>query len=529
MKMAFLSMFMALFLGRAISGQTLKPPVSPDYGLLLHPGEAGHNEAEVAASMEKAKSARINTIVLLVKDSAGLYYSSKLFPGAIAQEYKNFDLLKTVLTEAHKRGMRVQAWLADFVEGKNGWAYTSHPEWAELNPDGQTTLSEIGASGKSYQDVWMCPARRPGYVDQYLLPIIKEIVSTYPVDGLLEGFARYPGDLNPDGYCFCDYCLAHVFEHGHLVYDSEPHLAPLLRSLPRIDADLAREYTPKPALWNEWSRREKAKFLLHGRYENDSSSDMSYFFYTYRTDVVTNFMQEAHEIVNAARPECTISAAVFKNPIAGGRFLGQKWSDWTGSVDEFMPMTFRNQFNGSWSTFLQEFAEYTRYQKRWAANRKLNQSISVPSLYQDMIDPIHRMAAASDQWLAAGAGAGGTLRSDILRWSQVTLDQLPESPRKTEFKTAVQNLPEQIDSEIARAKLIEVRHVGDKLLSNPPAGFFPPSRLLEVIHIARESGADGIMLYGATMLETANLWASVKEGFNEKNEGQPVTASAPAR
>ncbi len=528
MRNAYFSMFLALILCCAVNGQTGDRHARPDYGLLLHPGEAGHNEEEVVALTEKAKNARINTIILLVKDPAGLYYSSKLFPNAVAPGYKNFDLLSAVIIAAHKRGMRVEAWLADFVEGKNSWAYTNHPEWAELNADGETTLSEIGADGRSYQDVWMCPARRPGYVDQYLLPIVREIVRNYPVDGIRHGFARYPGDINPDGYCFCDYCLKHVFAHSHLVYDSEPHIVPLVRFLPRIDADLAREYTPKPPHWDEWTRREKATFFLHGRYEYDSSPDMSYFFYTYRTDVVKDFMHEAHEIVKDIRPEVAISAAVFKNPLAGGRFLGQKWSDWTDFVDEFMPMTFRNQFNGSWSSFLQEFGEYTRYQKRWVANRKLNQSIFIPALYQEMIDSIHHMASASEQWLALG-GAGGTQRSEILRWSQVTLAQLPEGPRKSELKAAVQNLPKEIDSETDRAKISGFRHVNEKLLSNPPEGFFPPSRLLEAIHVARENSADGIILYGVSTVEDAGLWETVREGYNDDNRGRLATGSAPNR
>src|ERR1700682_4756009 len=528
MRNACFSTFLALILRCAVNAQTADRPARPDYGLLLHPGEAGHNEAEVVALMEKAKNARINTIILLVKDPAGLYYASKLFPNAVVPAYKNFDLLSAVIIAAHKRGMRVEAWLADFVEGKNSWAYTNHPEWAELNADAQTTLSEIGADGKSYQDVWMCPARRPGYVDQYLLPIVGEIVRNYPIDGIQHGFARYPGDLNPDGYCFCDYCLKDVFVHSHLVYDSEPNIAPLVRVFPRIDADLAREYTPKPPHWDEWTRREKAIFFLHGRYEYDSSPDMSYFFYTYRTDVVKDFMHEAQEIVKGIRPEVTISAAVFKNPLTGGRFLGQRWSEWTYFVDEFTPMTFRNQFNGSWNTFLQEFGEYTRYQKRWDANRKLNQSIYIPALYKEMIDPIHRMSSASDQWLALGSG-GGAQRSEILRSSQVTLAQLPEGNRKSELKTAILNVPKEINSETDRAKLSELRHVNERLLSNPPIGFFPPRRLLEAIQVARENGADGIILYGASTVEGGGLWETVREGSNDGNPARPVTVSAPNR
>jgi hypothetical protein len=145
-----------------------------------------------------------------------------------------------------------------------------------------------------------------------------------------------------------------------------------------------------------------------------------------------------------------------------------------------------------------------------------------------MLDPIHHMASASDQWLALG-GAGGAQRSEILRWSEVTLAQLPEGTRKSELKTAILNVPKEINSETDRSKISELRHVNERLLSNPPIGFFPPRRLLEAIQVARENGADGIILYGASTVEGADLWETVREGYNAGNQGHIVTGSATNR
>src|ERR671932_214024 len=44
--------------------------------------------------------------------------------------------------EAHARGIKTDAWLVDFAEGSQGAAFREHPEWAQLNPDGGTTLTE---------------------------------------------------------------------------------------------------------------------------------------------------------------------------------------------------------------------------------------------------------------------------------------------------------------------------------------------------------------------------------------------------
>ena len=145
-----------------------------------------------------------------------------------------------------------------------------------------------------------------------------------------------------------------------------------------------------------------------------------------------------------------------------------------------------------------------------------------------MIDPIHHVSSASDQWLALGS-AGDAQRSEILRWCQVTLAQLPEGDRKSELKTAILNVPKEINSETDRTKVSELRHVNERLLSNPPIGFFPPRRLLEAIKVARENSADGIILYGAGTVEGAGLWETVREGSNDGNPARAVTGSVPSR
>jgi uncharacterized lipoprotein YddW (UPF0748 family) len=486
----------------------------PLYGLWLHPGDAGRNPAEVAAFLNRAQNAHINTIVLLVKSERKLFYASRLFPEDVDPEYRNFDLLRAVTTEAHKRGMKVHAWLVDFVQGPDGYAMKHHPEWAAINPEGETTASEVLGQNQPYSDVWMCPARRPGYTDQYLLPVIREIATNYDVDGIHHDYVRYPGDVNPDGYCFCDYCLEHIFTHSHLAYEIEPYEPPLQRLLPRVDADLGREYTPKPAQWEQWSRREKANFLLYGRYEYDSAPDMSYFFYTYRTDAIKAFARAAYELVKSTRPNAVISAAVFKNPETSGRFIGQRWSDWTPYVDDFMPMTYRSHFNVDWETFLKEFAEYTRYQKRWVDQSRFDQGIATSYLYREMYDPIDKMNAALDRW-AARQGEGGADRAEVLHLAETTLSQIPAGPRQNEFAQALRSLPQTVKSEAERRVVMNLHNINERLEGDPPPGFFSPERLLEAIRTARTNGADGIVFFAGGSIQREHLWEAVKEGFDQ--------------
>ena len=529
MNKARLLVLIVLCTASMVVGRTPAPLAQPEiYGLWLHPGTVGHSNAEVAAYMEKAHNAHINTIVFLVKGDSWLYYASKRFPEAVSPAYRNFDVLQAVITEAHKRGMKVHAWLTDFVESAGGWAYQHHPEWAELNPDGKTTLAEMLGPNRPVSHVWMCPAQRPSYTDQYLLPMIREIVTHYDVDGIHHDYVRYPGDVNPDGYCFCDYCLEHIFTHAHLVYETEPSIPPLERLLPRLDADLSREYTPQPPHWGEWTRRDKANFLLYGRYQYDSAPDMSYFFYTYRTDAIREFVRESYEVVKSIRPNVVISAAVFKNPLTSGRFIGQRWTDWTEYVDEFMPMTYRSHFSVDWKTFLGEFGEYTRCQKKWVGKREFDQGIATTYLFREMQDPIKSMNAAIDRW-AAHEGPGGADREDILRFSQTTLSQLPEGGRKDELMKALKDLPEAISSAEERKFVLNLRQINKRLLGDPPSGFFPPERLLESIRVAHENGADGIVLFAGDSIDSAHLWDAVRKGYERYAQAGPRGGAARPR
>ena len=134
-------------------------------------------------------------------------------PGSRGARYREFDFPAVLIREAHARGIAVHAWFFDFAEGANSHVAQTHPEWLALSPDGKPTTAEI-LRGQPYRMAWMCPARRPGYTDQWLIPLIKEFAERYDVDAIHHDYVRYPGDLAPDTYCFCDYCLKHLPEYA---------------------------------------------------------------------------------------------------------------------------------------------------------------------------------------------------------------------------------------------------------------------------------------------------------------------------
>ena len=97
----------------------------------------------VRAFVAQLKRANIHKVVMGCKEGDGsVVWHSKRFPQLISPRYKDFDLVENLVREAHDQGIEVHIWLIDFLEGQNGAAFRQHPEWAQLNADGQATNSE---------------------------------------------------------------------------------------------------------------------------------------------------------------------------------------------------------------------------------------------------------------------------------------------------------------------------------------------------------------------------------------------------
>jgi len=197
---------------------------------------------------------------------------------------------------------------------------------AALSPDGKPTTAEI-LRGQPYRMAWMCPARRPGYTDQWLIPLIKEFAERYDVDAIHHDYVRYPGDVAPDTYCFCDYCLKHLPEYASYFSQARPD-DPLTSPFDRPHLEAHWERSPKvlPQNWDQYSREMKSRLLFEGSFFPGGNRDLDYFFYEYRAHHVAEFTRQVFEEIRKVKPRIEVSAAVFKNPVQSGRFLGQDWA-----------------------------------------------------------------------------------------------------------------------------------------------------------------------------------------------------------
>lgn len=491
------------------------------HALWAHPPAVGNTPEAIKKFIDQCKRANIDTVVILIKGAQGeIYWQSKRFPQAIAKGYEQFDFLGTLIKEAHAQGIKIDAWFCDFIEGPKGAAYREHPEWAQLNPDGTTTASEKLGHTRSYDYVWMCPARRPGYVDQWLIPMFEEVAKNYPVDSVHHDYVRYPGDVAPDSYCFCDYCLAHIPQHAMLSYKTRPEERYRVKfAQPRIEANWWSDPTMLPSDWNQMDRREKADFILNGRTIPGGPADMRYFFYDYRQQQIKNFVKELATNIRSLNRKVEISAAVFKNPILSSRFIGQHWNDWTPWIDVYMPMTYRSHFAGSFESYLDHLTETTARQVEWVNHEKpIYAGIATTYLYREELQPIDdiRDRVSEMKGLPADDTKGRAEKARAIRTSFDTMKpHLAEVAPEAEKEIAIL-----IDAVVAgdgsaatNAALENLAARMSRLRSDLPPGYFQPEKLLKSIEAARKAQPDGIVIFAAGNLNIEKLWPTLETAF----------------
>ncbi|HVF47155.1 MAG TPA: putative glycoside hydrolase [Pyrinomonadaceae bacterium] len=494
------------------------------HALWAHPPEAGTTAASVRAFVAKCKRAHIDVIVMDVKDSnGGLYWKSKKFPQAIARGYENFDMLEHLVREAHAVGIRVDAWLVDYLEGANGAAIRAHPEWAQLNPNGETTLSEKLGKTRPYPYVWMCPAQRPGYTDQWLIPLYEEIAANYKVDSLHHDYIRYPGDVAPDSYCFCDYCLKNIPRYAMLSYETradERYRVTPAQNI--IHANWWSDPTMIPADWDKLDRREKADYILNGRTIPGGQPDMRYFFYDYRVHQIDKFARETTERVKKINPKTEISAAVFKNPILSARFIGQHWERWNPWIDVYMPMTYRSHFAGSFDAYLDHLTETTERQLEWTGRgRPLYAGIASTYLYREEFQPLDTMRdrLAEMQTLPATDVKSRTEKArDISAAFDSARQRLAQFAPSVEKELAgmVSAVTSNEGSGATAANMDQLAKRLAAFRADVPPGFCPPEKLAASINAARRAKPHGIAIFAAGSLDREKLWEVLEREFADK-------------
>lgn len=461
------------------------------------PRDAGTSEQSINEFAGKLERAGINTVIMQVKSGAGIYWPSAAFTGAVVPEYSQFDMPAALIRECHRRRIQVHAWFVDYAEGANSFVVKQHPEWLALNPEGKPTTSEV-LRGRPYQLAWMCPARRPGYTDQWLIPLIREFAGRYDIDAIHHDYIRYPGDLAPDTYCFCDYCLRQIPRYAGYyapAYPDRPFYPPIDR--PHLEAHWEKSPRALPGNWDDLTREMKSRFLLQGSFFPGGNHDLDYFFYEYRVNAVCEFAREVSEEVRKAKPAMKFSAAVFKNPVHSGRFIGQDWRRFSGHIQYAMPMDYRSHFPGDFETFLTLLRESVESQKKWAGDyRHLWIGVATFDLFSEERDPLSRMRD-----LLSSGGSMEELRSSYEKIGGRLNQYAPDLN-----KSIADYLRTQKDREATLKKLTQ-------FTGNLPPGYLPPEKLVRTLETVKKTGVEGIVIFSAGGISSAQLWDTVGSFF----------------
>ncbi|MBE3577990.1 MAG: family 10 glycosylhydrolase [Limnochordales bacterium] len=230
------------------------------------------------------------------------------YPSGVAPEHGEFrsrrilldknqrpeDIVSELLRLARERNIQVHPWVWVFCAGywhTYGPILECHPEWAELDQDRHPF------SNWRYGTAWLCPVLPA--VREYLLAVLAELVTRWPVDGVHLDYIRY-NEEEAGSFGFHPASLAQFREDTGM---SEPGHG-------GRDADDQE----RRAAWTAW-----------------------------RAGNVTRFLTEAVRRLRALRPGIRISAAVVPDPDLAYRNACQEWARWAeeGLLDHVLPMAYR--------------------------------------------------------------------------------------------------------------------------------------------------------------------------------------------
>lgn len=247
-------------------------------------GKGLKSTQQVRELVSAADSAGVNALLVQVRRRGDAYYNSSIEPRA-PDLPDGFDPLQEVIEQAHRHSMQVHAWFVVYPAASGveaplppGHVLESQPDWVTCSADGRRM--GIGEEGEGlYLD--------PGLpeVQEYILGVVRDLVSRYDVDGLHLDYIRYPS--RRWGY----------------------HPESVRRFIEETGADPWKD----PTEWDNWRRAQVTSLVARIRHE-----------------------------ATAARPRVKVSAAVFADPSDAFRNRLQDWEGWlrSGLVDFVVPMNY---------------------------------------------------------------------------------------------------------------------------------------------------------------------------------------------
>jgi len=257
---------------------------------------------DIAIVMENCKTAGFNTVLFQVRGAGTVMYPSRLEPWAdeLGGGDPGFDPLAVACQEGHRRGLSVHAWV-NVIPGWHGdktpanprQLYNARPDWFWHD-----------AAGRRQPLGWYSSVN-PCYpeVRRYLVDVMHEIVSRYPVDGLHMDYIRFPNEWSK------------AYREGATVpdYPRDP------RTLAMFQQATGRTPEQAPGAWNAW-----------------------------RTDQVTQLVRDIRQMTLKTDRKVSLTAAVGADADIALRTHFQDSRRWIkeGLVDAVFPMNYESDMGG---------------------------------------------------------------------------------------------------------------------------------------------------------------------------------------
>jgi hypothetical protein len=267
----------------------------------------------IITSLNEFQQAGINTIFLETFFHGYTIFPSRTFSAfnlAPNQypKFSGFDPMAVWVAEAHKRGMKVHAWIETFYGGSRkidngGPILKMYPKWANVQfsalQNGQAPASPQPSTVEA--DHYFMDAANPE-VRQFMLTLVAEMINRYPLDGIQLDYIRYASSFAPEKFSYQQTTWGYS-DAARRQFIGENGLDPVSLS-------------PNNAVsWEHFS--------------------------AFKARQVSSFVQSVRLLLNQHRSKAILSVCIFPDWKEAWRQKHQDWATWAneGWVDWIVPLT----------------------------------------------------------------------------------------------------------------------------------------------------------------------------------------------